>query len=121
EPAGNPILAYYTLTYGAIAFASIPSALSKGLPKYPIPIARIAELAVDCAHQGLGLGSDLLLDALIRITRAAEKVAIWAILVDPIDQHASAFYLHHGFQPLRDSEAMILTLKDAKAWVMGSA
>ena len=117
EPEGNPVLGYYTLTSGAVAFENIPSGLRQGLPKYPLPVARIGELAVDHRRRGQGFGSDLLLDALSRIARAAEQVAVWAIMVDPIDQLAASFYLHHGFQALPDSDALILTLRDAKAWL----
>ena len=118
EPEGNSVLGYYTLTSGAVAFENIPSGLRQGLPKYPLPVARIGELAIDHRRWGQGFGSDLLLDAIIRIARAAEHVAVWAIMVDPIDQPAASFYLHHGFQALPDSsDALILTLRDARAWL----
>ena len=117
EPEGNPVLGYYTLTSGAVAFDNIPVALRQGLPKYPIPVARIGELAVDSRQRGQGFGSDLLLDAVSRIAQASEQVAVWAIVVDPIDQSAVLFYLHHGFQALPDSDALILTMREAKAWL----
>ncbi len=117
ELAGNPVLGYYTLISGAVAFENIPPGLRQGLPKYPIPVARIGELAIDRRRRGHGFGSDLLLDAIRRIARAAEQVAVWAIVVDPIDQPAASFYLHHGFQALPDSEALLLPLKTAKAWL----
>ena len=117
EPEGNPVHGYYTLTSGAVAFANIPSGLRPGLPKYPIPVARIGELAVDHRQRGQGFGADLLLDAISRIARASEQVAIWAIIVDPIDQQAASFYLHHGFQTLPDSDALMLTMRDARAWL----
>jgi GNAT superfamily N-acetyltransferase len=117
EPDGNPVLGYYTLTSGAVAFENIPPGLRQGLPKYPLPVARIGELAVDHRWRGQGFGSDMLLNAISRIVRASEQVAVWAIMVDPIDQPAASFYLHHGFQALPDSDALILTLGDAKAWL----
>ena len=70
QPDGNPVLGYYTLMSGAVAFEQIPPNLRQGLPKYPIPVARIGELAVDYRQRGQGLGSDLLLDAITRIARA---------------------------------------------------
>jgi len=117
ESEGNPVLGYYTLTSGAVAFENIPPGLRQGLPKYPIPVARIGELAVDRRWRGQGFGSDMLLDAISRIVRASEQVAVWAIMGDPIDPPAASFYLHHGFQALPDSNALILTLRDAKAWL----
>lgn len=117
QPDGNPVLGYYTLMAGAVAFEHMPSSLRQGFPKYPIPVARIGELAVDHSQRGKGLGSDLLLDAIARIARASKQVAVWAIIVDPIDQQAATFYLHHGFQSLPDSDALMLTMKDASAWL----
>jgi len=117
NPDGNPVLGYYTLMSGTVAFEHIPPGLRHGLPKYPIPVARIGELAIDISQRGKGLGSDLLLDAIARIARASEAVAVWAVIVDPTDQKAATFYQHHGFQVLPDSDALILTMKDARAWL----
>ncbi|MEA3640072.1 MAG: GNAT family N-acetyltransferase [Lamprobacter sp.] len=117
QPDSNPVLGYYTLMSGAVAFEHLPQTLRQGLPKYPIPVARIGELAVDQRQKGKGFGSDLLLDAITRIVRASRQVAVWAIIVDPIDPPAATFYQHHGFQALPDSEALILTMQDAMAWL----
>lgn len=117
QPDGNPVLGYYTLMSGAVAFMQIPPNLRQGLPKYPIPVARIRELALDRRQRGKGMGSDLLLDAITRIAHASRQVAVWAIVVDPIDQQAATFYQHHGFQALPDSDALILTMKEATAWL----
>jgi ribosomal protein S18 acetylase RimI-like enzyme len=116
---GNPVVGYYTLTAGNVAFANLPPRLRSRVPKYPVPVVRIGELAVDMAHQGKGLGSALLLDALGRIARASREVAVWAVVVDPIDQQATSFYLHHGFQALSDSATLLLTMKDVTAWLAG--
>lgn len=117
EPDGNPVVGYYTLTAGAVAFEEVPADLRSRIPKYPIPVARIGELAVNTTQRGEGLGSDLLLDAITRITRASDEVAVWAIVVDPIDLQATSFYTHHGFQVLTDCDSMILPMKTAKAWL----
>lgn len=114
---GNPVVGYYTLSSSEIAFDSIPLELRKRLPKYPAPAVRIGELAVDNGSKGQGLGSQLLLDAIERIANASEEVAVWAIVVDPIDQIAASFYRHHGFESLLDRETLFLTMKDAMAWL----
>ncbi|MES9856673.1 MAG: GNAT family N-acetyltransferase [Sedimenticola sp.] len=114
---GNPVAGYYTLSASAVAFENIPPSLRKRLPKYPVSVVRIGELAVDTEHKGQGLGSALLIDALGRIASASEEVAVWAIAVDPIDQQAAAFYQHHGFEPLLGCETLFLTMKDAMAWL----
>lgn len=114
---GNPVAGYYTLSASAIAFATLPDAVRPRLPKYPLPVARIGELAVDKTHKGKGLGAALLLDAFQRVAEASESVAVWAVVVDPIDQRASSFYQHFGFEPLVEGEALFLTMGDVKSWL----
>lgn len=114
---GNPVVGYYTLSSSEVAFEKIPPEIRKRLPKYPAPTVRIGELAVDNGHKGRGLGSQLLIDALERIANASEEVAVWAIVVDPIDQIAASFYRYHGFESLLDCETLFLTMKDAMAWL----
>lgn len=117
-PAGNPVVGYYTLAAGAVAFEKLPKAVGKKLPRYPVPVARIGELAVDERFQGKGLGSALLIDALRRILDASREVAAWAVVVDPIDVQAACFYRKFGFVALADSEIMFLPMKEAAAWLM---
>jgi GNAT superfamily N-acetyltransferase len=64
---------------------------------YPIPVALLARLAVDRRQQGAGLGASLLLDALQRVIRASDEIAVRAIIVDTIDERAASFYRHFGF------------------------
>ena len=48
----------------------------------------------------VGLGADLLQDALIRAIAGARHYGARAVVVDAIDDRAAAFYRHHGFLPL---------------------
>jgi GNAT superfamily N-acetyltransferase len=113
---GNPVVGYYTLANSAVAFNNLPTSARKRLPKYPLPSVRIGELAVEHDHQGEGLGSILMIDALKHILNVSSKVAVKAVVVDPIDQRAASFYQHYGFESLRDSETLFLTLKDIRSW-----
>jgi GNAT superfamily N-acetyltransferase len=56
---------------------------------FPIPIALPAHLAVDRDHQGEGLGAALLGDALSRVKLASAQVAVRAVVVGAIDEHAT--------------------------------
>jgi GNAT superfamily N-acetyltransferase len=113
----NPVVGYYTLSAGAVAFANVPDAVRRRLPKYPLPVARIGELAVDQSHKGEGLGATLLIDAFQRLAAASESVAVWAVVVDPIDHRASSFYQHFGFESFIEGEALFLTMRDVKSWL----
>ncbi len=97
-----PVLGYYALSAGAVAFDDVPDELKKRLPHYPVPVAHLGRLAVDVSMQGRGLGEDLLIDALARILRVGTQIGIQAVEVVAINENATQFYLRYGFTPLRD-------------------
>ena len=77
----------------------LPPEITRRLPRYPsLPAVRIGRLAVDVKFRGHGLGAALLADA-VRRTLQAPPTA-FTPLVDAKNEEASAFYRHHGFQPL---------------------
>jgi GNAT superfamily N-acetyltransferase len=99
SPAGA-VLGYYTLVAARIAHESATARVRRGMsPHFPIPVALIARLAVHETHHGAGLGRSLLLDALRRILHAADELAVRAVIVNAIDEHADGFYRHFGFEP----------------------
>jgi GNAT superfamily N-acetyltransferase len=101
------VYGYYTLSAGQIDRASLPAKLSKKLPKYPVPVAVLARLAVDQTLKGQKLGRMLLWDALNRCLAASDSksvgVGIYAVFVEAIDEAAIEFYRHFGFEPLNDT------------------
>lgn len=96
----DQILGYYTLSSLAIDLSQLPQALARKLPKHPIPAALIGRLAVDERARGLGVGKMLLMDALNRTLTVSQKIAIFAMVVDAIDEQAEAFYRQFGFSAL---------------------
>jgi GNAT superfamily N-acetyltransferase len=116
-PKGLPhkIEGYYTLSAGQVDFENLPVHHSRRLPKYPVPVARIGRLAVDKSQKGKGLGEMLLMDALTRILRVSEAIAIFAVVVDAKDPPAAKFYLKYGFMELMEgSLRLFLPLKTVK-------
>jgi len=104
--AGQPsrVVGYYTITTAMEERAMLPSAkLRRGMPD-KVPLLLVARLAVDAAYQGIGLGADLLADALRRCTAASEIAGVRAVVVHAIDDDAVGFYKRHGFilSPLGD-------------------
>lgn len=91
------IIGYYTLSAGSISVAELPQSLQQRLPNYPVPIALLGRLAVDKNHQGLGLGSILLADAIQRVEQVSEVLAVYAIVVDALNTPAAEFYQQFGF------------------------
>lgn len=98
----SEVVGYYTLSMGSIEFQSIPQKLQAGLPKYPIPIARIGRLAVTSKAKGNGFGKFLFVDAIHKIWAASSAVAAYAVVVDAKDSTAVSFYQHFGFIPFEE-------------------
>ena len=80
---------------------------AKRLPRYDaIPAALIGRLARDEKVRGEGIGELLLADAIRRVIGAARSLAVFAIVVESMDEKAAAFYRGFGFtafpnRPLR--------------------
>lgn len=95
------VIGYYTLLAGQLDHHEATPETSKGLSKhFPVPVAILARLAVDVGQQTRGIGAALLNDALVRVVRASEQVAVRAVVVHAIDDNASSFYEQFGFQTL---------------------
>jgi ribosomal protein S18 acetylase RimI-like enzyme len=105
------IAGFYATCAASIAFAEFPVS-EKRLPRYPIPVMRIAQLAVDLRFQGMRLGEELLMEALQRAILVNEVTGIYAIVVDAIDDRACQFYERYEFQRLNDSpNSLFLSMK----------
>ena len=98
RPGVNAVNGYYPLSSGSVSFEHVP----EKLPRYPIPTAHIGRLAVDRSSQGKGLGEFLLIDALRRVTAAADQLGIYAVELHAINESAKSFYLRYGFTEFAD-------------------
>jgi predicted GNAT family N-acyltransferase len=108
----NKIMGYYTLSSLSIELNQLPEELLKKLPKHPIPAALIGRLAVDKSVHGNGIGKMLLADALKRILVISDEIAIYAVVVDAINDKAKGFYKQYGFQSLgEETPRLFLPLK----------
>jgi GNAT superfamily N-acetyltransferase len=103
------ILAYYTLSTLSI---ELPPPLARKLPRHPIPAALIGRLAVSQQVQGYGVGRMLVADAIKRILGVSNEIAIYAVVVDALNEGARRFYQQFGFVPLKvHSRRLFLPLK----------
>jgi GNAT superfamily N-acetyltransferase len=95
------VYGYYTLIAGQLNHREATAEASKGLPRrFPIPVAILARLALDNSRHGRGIGGALLNDALNRVVRASEQVAVRAVVVHAVDENAVGFYGRFGFSAL---------------------
>lgn len=109
------ILGYYTLCSGAINVNELPNSMLKKLPKRPVPVARLARLAVDRKQQSKGYGELLLIDALYRVSLAGENMGIYGMVIDAKHEKAKQFYQHYGFQSLSLNPLLLFApLKDLR-------
>ncbi len=107
DAPGAKIAGYYTLAAAGVPLADLPAELAERLPRYPsVPVARLGRLAEDQAYHGRKLGSALLWDAVARSSRS--EIAVFALVVDARDETAEAFYLHHGFEALRNQPRQLV-------------
>ena len=103
----SKVLAYYSISAGAIERKKAPSSLSRNAPN-PIPVIILGRLAVDISQQSRGLGAAMLKDCAIRVTRLAQEVGIKAILVHALNGQAVQFYEKYGFKTSRFDENVLL-------------
>jgi predicted GNAT family N-acyltransferase len=108
---GKNVLGYYTLSNASIPKDLIPENLMGKLPYQDLPVTLLGRLAIDVNSKGKGFGKLLLIDALKRCFEISSQIASIAIIVDPIDKNAVAFYLKYGFIKLQDSGRMFLPMK----------
>ncbi len=104
--APKQVIGYYGLSAGGLNATALPEAFRRRLPGYPIPVVLLGRLAVAESHQGMGLGSILLADALQRIAQASHVMAVYAVVVDALNDQAAEFYRQFGLislpsQPLK--------------------
>ena len=114
-PDGKDIIGYYSLSSASISRDIVPPEVLKKLGKYSnLPVTLLGRLTVDKKYQGQSFGKILLIDALARSYLAASgSIASFAVVVDPIDEQATAFYKKYDFIEL-DNGRMFLSMKSIK-------
>lgn len=100
---GKRITGYYSLAMAAIRRENLPAAEAERFPRFPLPVARLARLAVDTRCQRQGLGELLLADALQRCLRLSQQIGMIGVIVDAKDEAARGWYERFEFERLPDS------------------
>ena len=93
---GRDILGYATVAAAHVEIDGLPAAARRNLPHYPLPVLRLARLAVEQSAQGQGLGLQLLRFVLRLALRMADDYGCVGVLVDA-KPDAVAFYARYGF------------------------
>lgn len=96
-----PICAFYSVAPSSICRETLPAALAKKLPHYPVPIFLLAQLAVHKEFHGSGgLGKVSLIKALEYLWNVNAHMRAYAVVVDCLIESAEGFYQKLGFQVL---------------------
>jgi len=92
------IIGYYTLTSSEVKVDQLAKDDSKEMPKiHPIPVGKLARLAVSLDYQKKGFGKILLVNAMTHFLQAQEIIGMSALFVDAKDEGAACFYRKYGF------------------------
>ena len=113
--AGSTVVAYYSLSAGAISHEAAPKAMRRNMPD-PLPILLLGRLAVDHRYHNQGIGQALLRDAMLRAVSVAGEAGVFAILVHALSGQARQFYRSRGFveSPLQPM-TLLMTIETVRS------
>ena len=108
------VVGFYALAASSVASRNATERALKGQPAdRAVPAVLLARLAVDSRHQGRGLGTSLLQDALLRIAGAGQEIGVRVVLVHALGERQRAWYERFGFESSpTDPLHLILLMKD---------
>jgi predicted N-acetyltransferase YhbS len=96
---GAAILGFVTVTAASLETSTLSPAVRKKVPAYPLPVLRLARLAVVESVKGQGVGSALLRFVFILAQEMAGLLGCVGVVVDAKPE-AVAFYERYGFVAL---------------------
>jgi GNAT superfamily N-acetyltransferase len=93
------VLGFMTVSVSSMEFERLPADLKRKLPRYPIPVPRVARLAISEDAQGQGIGRRLMRAAFAMAIDLRAKLGCAGVVVDA-KRGAESFYSSFGFEPL---------------------
>ncbi len=94
ETDESAVIAYYGWCMAQLSTGSAPARVRKGAGRDPQPVALLARLGVDSAHEGRGLGAAMLQDVFARLLELSDDIGCRGLLVHSESDEARDFYLH---------------------------
>jgi GNAT superfamily N-acetyltransferase len=100
------IRGYATVAPGNVEGEALPPAARRKLPHYPLPVLRLARLAVDESAQGRGVAGALLRHVFFLALKMAEDYGCVGVVVDA-KPDAASFYERFGFSTVDVAEGQV--------------
>jgi GNAT superfamily N-acetyltransferase len=104
--AGEAIAGFATVSAASIHVDEMPEKLRRRLPRYPLPVLRLARLAVHQQLQRQGVGCQLLRAVLLLAREMARRVGCIGVLADA-KPGAVEFHRRYGFEELEILEGRL--------------
>lgn len=99
----SQVLGFATVAPGQLDVEGLPAATRNKIPRYPLPILRLARLAVDRSARSQGLGAQLLRFVCDLASKMADDLGCAGVIVDA-KAGAADFYAKYGFVPYESLE-----------------
>jgi hypothetical protein len=90
----NDVVAYHTWCMASIVVTDAPGRPRQGSGRYPQPVALLARLGVDVAHEARGLGAGLLGDVIARTAELGTDIGCRGLLIHAELSAGRDFYVH---------------------------
>lgn len=100
------VVGFATVSACHLELEDLPEPLQRGLPRHPLPVLRLARLAVDEGAQGRGLGRLLLRSVFVLAREMSARVGCVGVVVDAKPE-AVGFYATYGFEALQVSQGAL--------------
>lgn len=98
EVTSTEVLGYYAITFGTVVSADLPESHGKRMPE-KAPIFLLGRLATPTKYQGMGIGANMLFDAIDRVSEISKEICGIGLVVDAKPK-AAGFYLKYGFKQM---------------------
>jgi GNAT superfamily N-acetyltransferase len=98
---------------GNVLFENLDEEARSRLPRYPMPVLHVGQLATDKHYQGRGIGSLLLSFAARKAVEASATLGCFAIELIADSPEARAYYLRRGFRPLAENSMRLYQSVDS--------
>ncbi len=103
---GARVLGFVTIAASAIEIEDLPEKRKKILAKYPLPVLRLARLAVDRNARGMGVGKKLLREVFRQAWRMSSSYGCVGIVVDA-KQAVVEYYKRFSFDVMESIEGRL--------------